>query len=377
MLEVQKWLGGLLPRFDNDLERTLGLLRSRYGIESKLYEDSVILNYNLNLVSYPDAEIVSECRALQLDRGDLSVVSRAFNRFLNYGEGDTERSFKFDDKTVVYDKIDGSLLILYWHGKRRSWEVRTRKSAYGENKIDGCKEVEDFRSLALLAMKKESLEDLNNSDLDKGKSYVFELVSPENKVITNWQTREVFYLSTFENESGAESEYEKGYAYIREYVNCRELGKYKLSRIEDVLDLAKKLKPVEEGYVVRNGKNERVKVKNPAYVALALLHNGGRITEKRILGLVEIGEDSEYLTYFPEEKGKFEAIKERKRKLLEECQVKYEEVKGIEEQKDFAMEVVKYKYSSILFKLRQGLSIEEIWREAKDSYKRKLLDIED
>lgn len=374
MLEVQKWLSEVAC--DSNLDKALDLLKSRYGVESKVYEDSIVLNYNLDKANYPDAEILKECRALQLDKDDFSVVSRAFKRFLNYGEGNTERNFVFDKDTVVYDKIDGSLLILYWHKRRNSWEVRTRKSAYGENEISGCEEVKDFKSLALLAMRKESLDELRNSDLDKNKSYVFELVSPENRVITNWKTRGLYYLSTFENESGVESEYTTGYKYIKQFVNCLELTKYHWTNIETVLQMSKQLPPAEEGYVVRNGNNERVKVKNPAYVALALLHNGGRITERRVLGLVEIGEDSEYLAYFPEEKEKFDEIKKRKQSLFAECLAKYEELKNITEQKEFAGQALKYSYSGILFKLRQGGNIDKIWREATESYKLRVLDID-
>lgn len=376
-MKIQDWLREMYFRLDNDLDKTLEKLKERYGIESKVYDDSIVLNYNLILANYPNDEIVRECRALQLDRRDFFVMSRAFRRFLNYGEGDTRESFVFDKETVVYDKIDGSLVILYWHPYRKRWEVRTRKTAYAEAPVisEGEVCVKDFRSLILLALGVKNLDFLEEWGLNKEKSYVFELVSPENRVITPYRYREMYYLSTFDNESGEESGYEDGYKYIHKFLDCKKVDSYGYGDINTVLEMAKRLAPAEEGYVVRNGQNDRVKVKNPAYLALSLLHNGGQMTERRVLELVEIGEDSEYLAYFPEEKEKFERIKEKKRKLRKDCEDVYEKIKEIEEQKEFALEAQKYPYSGILFKMRTGKSMEDVWRESSIGYKCRLLGV--
>lgn len=376
MLEVQKWLEEVYPHFNN-LDDTLNLLKHRYGIESKVYEDSVILNYNLMIANYPNDDIVKECRALQLDKNNFSVISRAFNRFLNYGEGDTRETFVFDASTTTYDKIDGSLVILYWHPRRKQWEVRTRKSAYGENTLDGCKTVNTFRELILLALGEDNLSFLDNSDLNTSNSYVFELVSPENKIVTNYKYRALYYLSTFNNLTGEEPDYDTGYDYIKSYLpSCREVQRYSWGDINTVLEIVKSIAPTEEGYVVRNSQNQRVKVKNPVYVALSHLHNNGQMTNRRILELIEIGEDSEYLAYFPEERERFEQIKSTKQKLIQDSLSKYSELQNIKEQKDFAKEALKYPYSGILFKLRSGAEITEIWNKLSLGSKIKLLNLE-
>lgn len=371
MLQVQEWLRETSSR--NNLAKTLALLEHEFGVEAKLYEDSIILNYNLILARDPNHPMVRECRALQLDKNDFSVISRAFNRFLNYGEADTRESFVFDSGTVTYDKIDGSLVILYWHPYRQSWEVRTRKSAYGENAIDNCVHVKTFRELILLAMGKKDLFFLDNSNLDKSKSYVFEVVSPENRVITNYKYRDLFFLTAFNNQTGEEDEYEAGYDYISRFFNCRWLESYGWKDISTVIEMAKKMAPAEEGYVVRNSRNNRVKVKNPSYIALSLLHNGGVMTYKRVLELVDAGEDAEYLAYFPDEQEKFDFVKDKVEQVLQNAMNVYAEIQNIKEQKEFAGEALKHPFSGILFRLRAGEDVREIWKGLNLNSKMKLL----
>lgn len=382
MLAVQKWLSDINTHYGGDLLATLDKLHSRYGINYKLYQDSVILNYDLRNCSYPDDDIVYECRGLQLALHDFSVVSRAFRRFLNYGERNTT-DIVFDSQSTVYGKIDGSLVILYYSSTKSSWQVRTRGTAFAEEKVSSIhgdlqKILETspitFRDLILSAMKVDDLHQLNTSSLSKEKSYVFELVSPENRVITSYPERKLYYLSTFNNTTGEEYDYDDSYAYISRFVTCAMLPRYSFSGdMQDVLKMSCDLPASEEGYVVRNSKNERVKIKNPAYVALHLLHNNGSLTDKRILELMEIGEDSEFLSYFPDEQYKFDRLKESKEKLFAQVEKTYQEIKDIENQKDYAAQATQYKYSGLLFQLRKGLTLEQVWANHSLSAKEKLL----
>lgn len=382
-LAVQKFLIDISPQLNSDVTAIFNKLKERYGIKYKLYQDSVILNYDLINCPYPNSDIVRECRGLQLSIKDFSVISRAMNRFLNYGEGDTVNNFIFDSDTVVFDKIDGSLVILYWSDFKQSWQVRTRGTAFAEEPVfsihsDMQKKLEalltplTFRDLIVSTMGIDF--DILKSDLARNYSFVFELVSPENRIITPYQKRALYYIMTVDNLNNIEEDdYEEGYDYISHFVNCEKIPYTKLSSIEKILKDVKELPATSEGYVVRNSYGNRVKVKNPAYVALHLLYNNGQITNSRILELVEIGEDSEFLSYFPEEKYKFDLILERRKKLFAEIERIYNLIKNIPEQKDFALQATNYKFSGILFKLRAGKSLPDIWSQCNISYKEKLL----
>ena len=79
-------------------------LTEEFGIRVKRYpaENMVVLNYDQ--IESPKYEpIARECRSLVLNyQGD--VVSRSFDRFFNYGEGECEVDFS---NAVALEKVGG------------------------------------------------------------------------------------------------------------------------------------------------------------------------------------------------------------------------------------------------------------------------------
>ena len=71
-----------------------------------------MLNYNQ--IASPMAEVIcQECRALLLEMGTWDVVSRSFFKFFNYGQPEAH---PVDWATArVQEKLDGSLICLYFH----------------------------------------------------------------------------------------------------------------------------------------------------------------------------------------------------------------------------------------------------------------------
>jgi hypothetical protein len=69
----------------------------------------------------------------------------------------------------------------------------------------------------------------------------------------------------------------------------------------------------EEGYVVRDGNDNRVKVKNPAYVAVH--HLKGKTAEHNIITIVKSNEIEEFASTFPERKDELLRLKENYDKL--------------------------------------------------------------
>lgn len=375
----------------------LNHLKLQYGIEYNLYDNSVVLNYGI-IASDQNSQIVKECRALQLSFPDFNVISLAFDRFFNYGEKGQTDDFDFDG-AVVFDKIDGSLVIFYYSPITNKWEVATRKMAFAEGRVnddytfrdlilsvfveneqlhgDRPLDIDDDGEKISSIKQFDNIEWLDNSDLDKSKSYVFEFVSPETKIVTPYKDRRLYYLSTFDNRTKEEPSYNEGYNYVNKYIPCIKVTTYNFSNINNIVSMASKLLPVEEGFVVRNKYNDRIKVKNPAYVALHLLRFNGEITDKRMLEILESPDFEEYLTYYPEDKEKFETIKTKKKELFEQVTRVYEKIKDIEVQKDFALEATKYPFSGMLFILRQGKELPEIWETTTFNKKLSLLGIKE
>ena len=77
------------------------------------------------------SDVVQECRGLILERGSWNVVAMPFKKFFNYGEQHADR---LDWGTAkVYEKLDGSLLTLYFHSGE--WHVATSKLPAADGKL--------------------------------------------------------------------------------------------------------------------------------------------------------------------------------------------------------------------------------------------------
>ncbi len=81
----------------------------------------------------------------------------------------------------------------------------------------------------------------------------------------------------------------------------------------------------EDGYVVRDGNDNRVKVKNPAYVAVH--HLKGKTAEHNILTIVKTNEIEEFAATFPERTEELNRLKESYDALVAKLNVVWDELK--------------------------------------------------
>src|ERR1019366_8453836 len=97
-------------------------LEAAYGIKSnrhRAFPHLVMLKYS-QINSPMNEPIVQQCRGIILDESnDWAVVSYPFDKFFNYGE---PNAAKIDwANTRVLEKLDGSLMTLYWYADQ--WRV--------------------------------------------------------------------------------------------------------------------------------------------------------------------------------------------------------------------------------------------------------------
>src|SRR5438045_764436 len=103
---------------------SLAELEQRYAVAHKRhlrYPHLVLLKYS-QIDSPMGERIVQECRGCILDESkNWECVSRGFDKFFNYGE---VHAAAIDWGTaVVQEKVDGSLIMLYWYDE--AWQVAT------------------------------------------------------------------------------------------------------------------------------------------------------------------------------------------------------------------------------------------------------------
>ena len=299
-LEVQKFLrnGGTVEKLETDL-----------GIKANRYDDLVLLSYS-QIDSPKTHPIVMECRGIILQDKTWNIVFKPFNRFFNHGESlDITSSFDFSNAFAL-EKIDGSFLGVFYY--KNKWMMSTRGTIEGTGQVNLCSMT--FRQLFDKVVSQ--YPDFY-SVLSANYNYIFELTAPENRVVTPYADRSLTLL-TMRNVK--EDFFEVGpdfVKYIAIHLGVKYPQQFDFSDINDVVKMAAQLKEMAEGYVCvcKNrdayGNFPRLKVKNPAYVAIAHIKESSTSSMRAFLELVMLGEEAELLSYFPEFTDYIAKIKER------------------------------------------------------------------
>lgn len=324
----------------------LEALNSELGIVINQYQDRVVLNYN-QINSPKFHPVVRECRGLILSYPSLSILSRPFDRFYNWNEDPDTKNFNISE-SIVEEKLDGTLIPFYNDG--HSWQWATRKMAYAEGSTTFSDK--QFRSLCIQTLE---LMGINShqflSSVDPDNTYVFELTTPENRVVTPYGGYQLTLLAVRNKYTGQYQE--------RNLEGFPVPKTYHLNDISDIMSSLKELRAIEEGYVCVSG-DWRIKIKNPSYLAISNLRINGGISEKRICYLVVQNDYEEYLHYFPEDRKLFEPYITKYRHLVDEIKQTYQQLEHIENQKDFALKVLDKPFKSLLFNMRKGKDLVEL-----------------
>ena len=352
---------------------SLEKLKNEFGIVVKEYPDLYVLNYD-QIESPKLNDIVRECRGLILDK-DYNIVSRSFDRFFNYGENETGKDIDIT-KCSVYDKIDGSLIKIYHHNGH--WNVSTRGTAYAESDVGGYGIT--FKELVYKALNIKTQEEFDNIfdsfNIGRNYTFIFEVTSLENRIVTHYTGYKLWILSIRNNISGnyvafPESQFESLFSQFGIHIPKR----YEFSNIDECIEVVQNLKDLNEGYVVYNDGIPAFKLKSPTYLAVHRLRGGG-LNPKRICELVMINEQDEYLAYFPEDKEFFVPYVEAKDILFKDLEYVWLKYSELSSQKEFALKVKDYSFSSLLFlkKRNPEQSFLHLFNLQSDSYKRDLLE---
>lgn len=356
---------------------TLDGLREELAIRVDEDPRLVLLNYH-QIDSPKSHPIVTECRGLVVEKESWRVVSFPFRRFFNYGEL-PEATKRFDfGKAALTEKIDGSLISLFFY--RGEWRVCTR------GKIDAGGEV-GFSEMTFRDLFQSTTERYPDfwAKLDPERGYYFELVSPENRVVTPYREQELYLLT------------------VRHRTTWREVGRDELEVIaselgvriprlisfrdeKQVLELARTLETLDEGFVAvdYSGLDDdgmsfrRLKIKNPSYVAIAHLKDSAANSLRSIVHLVATGEEAEFLSYFPEFAKYVAPVKKKHDEFMAELKATWSELEarwaGLERTgentKAFALLVKDRPDSAALFALYHGKasSVEDFFRQQRERF---------
>ena len=359
----------------------LAALSSELGIKVKEYpeQDIIVLNY-CQIESPKTHPITRECRSLVINYSG-EVISRSFDRFFNLGEGECEVNF---NSAVAFEKADGSLINLYYVHSSKEWAFRTRGTAFAESQLPSRRTYQEA-ILECIGLSFESFQEAM-SGVDKTITFIFEFVSPENRIVTRYTEPQLILLGA-RSVSGIYPQELNSSIYGErldfaasiftdelKFKNVRAAKYMKVNSTEQVEKAVAALQNLEEGFVVLDYVNQtRVKVKSPAYLICHRIRGEG-FTPNRIAELVSIAEEEEYLSYYPEDRQYFQSYIDARDLLLAEAEDVFYRENVRQDQREFALAVKDYPFSSLLFTARKKrCTIMHAWAESKESYRAELI----
>jgi len=326
--------------------------------------DIWILNYSPKVQSKRVwDEYTISCRGLVIDAKG-NILARPFQKFMNFEEHDPseiDMSMDFD----IFEKMDGSLIILFYYHARMEWILASRGSFISEQSIEAKKMI-----------------DVNIYDtLSKNLTYLFEIIYPENRIVVDYgNTRELVLLAVIETKSGVEITYEAMYCAFSSAFKI--VKKYVLKNIKTLDDLKILEEDNREGFVVKFKNNFRVKVKFSEYIRLhGVLTNVSNLTIWEHLMnnynfdlLLDRVPDEFYDWLKRTTKTLQNNYNEIERLAIKEF-LRIYHVNGVTERRAFAMEALKTDYRSILFKLYDKKPYSEIiWKQVRPVYSKPFKD---
>lgn len=220
--------------------------------------------------------ITLRTRALVTDL-EGNEVNNPIPKFFNYTETRGKYAGDYKKSMKIYTKYDGSYIQIF----RYNGEVIiTSRGSFASDQVKMVDEI-----------------DFDFNLIEEGKTYCFELIHPDNRIVVDYQGKKELVLLAVRNLSGSEDNLED---YTDKF-SIAKLYPFEIRKFKDIKKLADLNIKNEEGFVVLFENGERCKVKFEEYLILhRLLSN---ITTISIWSLLKEGKDLDniYLSKIPDE----------------------------------------------------------------------------
>ncbi len=280
MLEIQKYL----------LTHTFGQLAEEHGIYVSVpRKNSYKFGLNYSMIEAKDNDLIAkECRGIILTSislteplnklaklvnnklsfndicpGETKIISYGMNRFFNYGQDACAKINWNDPSLKVMEKVDGTLCVLHYDDIANEWHVATRGVPEADVFLDNG--IYTFRTLFEQACRETTGKSFKNftDQLDVNITYCFELTSPFNRIVVQYNDCKITLLAWRDMKTLKEIN-----------INTINIGvphvhTYTINNIENILKWVSEQNPLQhEGVVVCDGDFNRIKIKNINYVML-------------------------------------------------------------------------------------------------------------
>lgn len=255
------------------------------------------------ILAKPDgSSMLSDDGKVQLDvsPGETQVIAYPMKRFFNYGQGCAAQIDWNDPDLTILEKLDGTLIITYYDPIKNAWCVATRSVPEADLLMDN--QLFTFRTLFEKAVQETmgySFDSLT-ADLNPDFTYCFELTTPYNRIVVNYPNNGITLLAVRNLLTHKELKFD--HPAITRLVGVPIVRSYSFNSMTDLVSWVSTLNPMEhEGVVVRDGKFNRLKVKNAQYIAYNKVRDSLATSPRNMVELILAEKDDDVVSFLPEE----------------------------------------------------------------------------
>lgn len=290
-------------------------------------------------------DLTLQCRGLILNASG-EIKARPFRKFFNLEEHLPHEIP--NEPFEVYEKMDGSLGILYWIAGIPYMASRGSFDSDQARKATSLLHTKYAKSITLL---------------EQDKTYLFEIIYPGNRIVVDYGAlEELVLLAVIDTKTGQDLALKEiGFPLVKRYDGLQDLG------------LLKKLaEDNREGFVLKFESGFRVKVKFEEYVRLHRILTG--VSNQLIWEMLKNNTPLDaILERVPDEF--YTWVKQTRQQLLvayqtieDQCK---QEFKVLEDRKTTALYFLTCRYPSILFAMLDGRDYSySIWKLIKPRHEK-------
>lgn len=320
------------------------ILESEFKIKIVRDEHLVSLKYD-QIESPMHLPIVQQCRGMVVDVLSRKILAHPYDKFWNFGES---HAASIDWSTArVQEKLDGSLMILYFDPRSSIWRVASSGHPTAGGSFGRGHESGTFRDAfgRLWYDNQARFPSYEARDV----AFFFELCDQPNRVVVQ-HDRPRLVLHGARSMTTARELARGTLALAASALNVELVREFPITSAAEALEAAAALNPVkQEGFVVVDAAFNRVKIKSPRYVVLH--HMKGDATPRRAIELWRSGETSELLAHFPEMTDVIQPVQDELERIAAAAVTDFAENVPRASRKAFAVAIKDKPWAPVLFKM--------------------------
>ena len=188
----------------------------------------------------------------------------------------------------------------------------------------------------------------------KKRTFVFELTSPVNRIVCKYDESKLTLLAV-RNNLTLEEEFPQVWTPIEKFgIECTKT--YSFSNVNHMIQVIREWNPEDhEGVVVKDKYWNRIKVKNPAYISFNHMRDSLATSFRGCVEIILLGKEDDVIGMMSELIAKrIMRLKSAIDKVILQTQRDYDELRHIEDIKEFALAAQNKLWKGALFALKRG-----------------------